>query len=168
MSLGAPQAEPLLPEAVSRELGEGGGDLDELAKIFLQMSELGHVHNSNKIPLREGSGGSVGDGWSGRALVKSAIALRQAGVLQGARGAWGPRFCKAAIKRGRPECFWARPCLTGVSQGGAGERSPEFGGAGSVCTAAVFLARGHMLLEAGRWGTKCLGPRNLLGDKMSQ
>lgn len=42
--------------------------------------------------------------------------------------------------------------------------SPEFGGAGSV---AVFLARGHMLSKAGRWGRKQLRPRHLLGDKMS-
>lgn len=30
-----------------------------------------------------------------------------------------------------------------------------------------FLARRHMRLKAGRWGRKCLGPRNLRGDKMS-
>lgn len=81
--------------------------------------------------------------------------LRQAGVLQGARGSPGPQLCKAAIKQGRPECFWARPCLRGVSRiWGLGEG-----------TVAVALARGHMLLEAGRWGRKWLGPGICWGIK---
>lgn len=122
VSPGVPQAEPLLPEERSGRCRPGNYCP---AKIFLQMPELGHVHHSDKTPLR-----AAGDPWemagADGQLSHQRLALNGIRGEAGWGAAWGsggrgPRFSKAAIKRGRPECFWGRPRVRGVSQGSAGE-----------------------------------------------